>query len=352
MTVSWFENFIGKSKLRMFLVLGVIVLVVGWVIWQRYLSSPQYQEYLVSKGLVEASEVSETATADPTGASQAGSASGTTSGTGAGSAGITSSGVNGGSDALLARKQESLNNTCGQPRDGFIWADSKCNVISLGLSGMSAEDVAFAYLRAFSTNDPSMVQRLSRGSATFETYSKYFDSTGRSGRMSYQDQFKRDALIEGILSIKNKGVTNSSVYASNQHTYTFEVELIDFTYKDFLSEGRDDLFDEMYKYDVEQSDLQKAHQTANDYILNYYRSGEAKTRTVNVTLTVEKYPDINTGWLVSMDKDLNDALTTPGNTAVNEYVQEEYRKYKQERMSASKTAKPTASASASESSGE
>ena len=44
-------------------------------------------------------------------------------------------------------------------------------------------------------------------------------------------------------------------------------------------------------------------------------------------MVVEKYPDLDTGWLISMDSDLNDACMYKDGKLVASYIQEQFNNY-------------------------
>lgn len=238
--------------------------------------------------------------------------------------------INGGTDQMLYRLQEDLEYEYGPAPDGFIW-DQQGNPISLGIASMSSEDAVYAYLRSLSTLDMGMAQKLSRGSTVVERYSDYFTST-RQDNTDYSDDLSKDIYKVSLLSIQNNGVADSSVFAENKRVYTVKATMIDLTDKEFWREDETTLFENIYKADQGQSDSTKAELYVNEYIMSHYNSGNAKTRDVTFNITVEKYPDLNSGWLVSIDSELDDLLGYTDGTPVNENIMTEYRHYKQDRI--------------------
>lgn len=286
-----------------------------------------YRNYQVEQGLI-----------DPTtGEKTSASATPTTAIANPVTPSATASGyINAGTDKQLAQLQNSLNQKYGQPPQGYIW-DNLGNPLSLGVADMSSEDVVYTYVQALSKLDVGVAQKLSRGTRTVATLSDFSNSKLSSSQVDLAKNYERDVLSASLLSMKNEGVETTSVYAENKRVYNVNITLIDLSDKTFWEKDRDAIMDTVYNLDRNQSDLTQAQQYVNNYVLDYYKSGEAKTRTVTVALTLEKYPDLNTGWLVSIDDDLNTYATLDDGKPVNEFIMSEYRQYKQQRMVEEKT---------------
>lgn len=239
--------------------------------------------------------------------------------------------INGGTDQMLARLQEDLETEYGKAPKGFIW-DQQGNPISLGIKDMSSEEVVYSYVRAVSTLDLGMAQKLSRGSSVVERYTDYYSNNSKNNT-DYSDDQARTTYKQAMLSIETNGVSDSSVFADNKRSYTVKAKVLDLSDKDFWLKDKKTLFKEIYKADQSQSDSTKAELYVNEYISDYYKSDKAKKKEVTFTITVEKYPDLNSGWLVSLDNELDDILGYSDGTTVNENIMTEYRYYKQEQTS-------------------
>lgn len=237
--------------------------------------------------------------------------------------------VNGGTDKMLAQLQPDLEAEYGKPPEGFIW-DQQGNPISLGIKGMDSEDVVYAYVRAISTLDMGTAQKLSRETSVVEKYADYF-SKNNSTTTDYSDQTQKNIYQQTMLSLENKGVSDSSVFAENQRVYTFNASIIDLSDKSFWNDEKDEVLKKIYDADEGQSDSTKAELYVNDYIVKHYKSGNAKKKDITFSLTVQKYPDINSGWVVSIDKELDDELSYKEGTSVAEYIMSQYRDYKQDK---------------------
>lgn len=240
-----------------------------------------------------------------------------------------------GVDSRLMGLQPTLEKQFGKAPEGFIW-DRNGKLLSLGYPDMSSEDVTFGFLRSLSTLDTGMAQRLSRGSSVISTYEGYFD-VNRSQALSQDDIFKRESFKTAMLSLEVKGIENSAVFADNKRVYTVNARIVDFTDITFWENDKKNLFEKLYTYDVVQRDYTRAETYVNTYVSEFYTSEKAPKRDVNFSLTVEKYPDISSGWLVSIDTDLKNQLTnTTGvssrTKSVNEYILEQYRLYKTDRI--------------------
>ena len=191
---------------------------------------------------------------------------------------------------------------------------------------MSSEDVLYAYIRALSTLDFATAEKYSRGTKVVETYNDYF-STATASQADYQEQFLRNMYKEALTSIEITGVESSATFANNKVVYTVKVSMLDLTSKDFWQEDKDNLFKNMSIYETQEDDSTKLNIFLYDYILNYYKSENALKREISFDITLERYPDIDSGWLVSIDKDIDDAAKYSNGKLVTNYIVEQFRNY-------------------------
>lgn len=227
-----------------------------------------------------------------------------------------------GSDSLLIQMQPELEETYGSVPEGFIW-QTDGTVLSLGDKGMSSEDVIYAYFKGLSTLDISTVERYSRGSLVVQTYSGYFDENNKN--TDYLDQFIRNMYKQCLLSIQIKGIEDQSVFAENKQVFTVSAKMLDLTNKDFWEEDKMEIFEKLYLYDSDESDSTKSDMFLYDYILSYYKSESAGLRDVSFNVTVQRYPDLDSGWLVSVDTDIDDACQYKDGNLVVSYIKDVYR---------------------------
>lgn len=234
------------------------------------------------------------------------------------------SGVSGDSDSdsLLMQMQGELNKNYGKLPEGFIW-DTDGSVLSLGDKSMTAEDVVYAYFRGLSTLDISTVERYSRDSSVVQTYSDYFDDKNKN--TDYMDQFIRNMYKQCLLSLQIKGIENQAIFADNKQVFTVKADMLDLTDKDFWRVDQNEIYKNLYLYDSDESDSTKSDIYLYDYILNYYKSDLASLRSVTFDVTLQKYPDLDSGWLVSIDTDVNDACQYKDGKLVVSYIKELYR---------------------------
>ena len=225
-------------------------------------------------------------------------------------------------DSLLLQMQDDLIKTYGQVPDGYIW-DIDGTLLSLGDPDMTAEEVVYAYLNGLRTLDISSAQRYSRDSMVISTYESYFDETNRN--TDYTDQFLRNMYREALLSMEIEGIENASVFAENMQVFTVKVKMLDLTLKDFWFEDKMEIYRNLRVYDSDQNDSTRAEMYLYDYISNYYSSDDAAMRETTFDLTVQRYPDLNTGWLVSIDTDIDSACRYADGTLVVSYINEMYR---------------------------
>ena len=225
-------------------------------------------------------------------------------------------------DSLLMQMQPELVKSYGKVPEGFIW-ESDGSLLSLGDKSMSAEDVVYAYLRGLSSLDISTVERYSRSSKVVESYSTYFDDKNKN--TDYMDQFLRTMYKESLLSLQVKGIESNAVFAANKQVFTVKVSMLDLTNKDFWKKDEMEIYKNLYLYDQDEADTTKSDIYLYNYISDYYKSDNAILRDVTFDITVQKYPDLDSGWLVSIDNDVDDACSYKDGKLVVSYIKEMYR---------------------------
>lgn len=225
-------------------------------------------------------------------------------------------------DSLLMQMQPELVKSYGKVPEGFIW-ESDGSLLSLGDKSMSAEDVVYAYLRGLSSLDISTVERYSRSSKVVESYSTYFDDKNKN--TDYMDQFLRTMYKESLLSLQIKGIESNAVFAANKQVFTVKVSMLDLTNKDFWKKDEMEIYKNLYLYDQDEADTTKSDIYLYNYISDYYKSDNAVLRDVTFDITVQKYPDLDSGWLVSIDNDVDDACSYKDGKLVVSYIKEMYR---------------------------
>lgn len=242
--------------------------------------------------------------------------------------GVTNSGT--GTDKYLMQIQDRLKARFGEAPEGYI-RNQDGTLQSLGDRDKSPEDVLYAYLRSLSILDFSTVQKYTRKSSVVKTYNEFFDSKNSSN--DYKDAFIRKMYKETLLSIEVKGVEDQAVFASNKIVYTVKLKILDLTNKDFWLEDREEIFKNLMAID-EEGDTTKSEQYIYDYVINKYAKSKDKlTREVRLDLTLEKFADLGSGWLVSIDKELDDNFKYKDGKLFTTYVLEQFRNYRTEKRS-------------------
>lgn len=224
-------------------------------------------------------------------------------------------------DLVLLEMQPELEAKYGKVPEGYLW-DSDGSLFSLGDRDMTSEEVVYAYLRALQTLDMSGVKKYSRSSKVLNTYEGYFDSSDPD--TDYADSFIRKMYKDCLLSIQVEGIQNTSIFTENKQVFTVEASMLDLSSKDFWLDDKLEIYQNLYMYKRTESDSVKSDMYLYDYILNYYESPDAARKKVKFDLTVQKYPDLNTGWLISIDTDVDLACKyTDGNLVIS-YIMEQY----------------------------
>lgn len=244
----------------------------------------------------------------------------------------------------LMNKQPDLVQKYGALQDGFIW-DYDGTVVSLGDKSLTAEESMYAFLNGIRTLDFNSAQRYSKGSYVVSRYNDFFNSSD-SRSDSYEENFYRNMYTLVLMSLQVHGVTNIATFADNKQVFTVELEIIDLSDKDFWLDDKEEIFDNMYIYDQEEEDDSKQSQYIYEYILNYYKSSDVKKRTVTANITLEKDATLDTGWLVTIDKDVDNYCYYTDGVSINKYIMYQYRetgleqrkKLEQERKEAERAA--------------
>jgi len=220
---------------------------------------------------------------------------------------------------LLVAMQPDLESKFGKAPEGYIW-EVDGTLMSLGDKNLTAEEVVYTYLNGLRTLDFYTVQKFSRNSQVVSTYSGYFDSVNRN--TDYYTSFLRSVYKYCLLSFYVKSVDNSSIFAENKQVFTVKLSMLDLTKKDFWEKDKDEIYKNLEIYKSEQGDSTKADIYLYDYLTRYYSSDDAFKRDVSFDIVVEKYPDLDTGWLVSVDTDVDSACRYADGKLIVEYINE------------------------------
>lgn len=240
-----------------------------------------------------------------------------------------------GVDQLLMNQQPTLREKYGTPKPGFIW-DVDGTLLSLGNPDTPPDEVAYVYLRALNTLDFTTAEASSRRSSVTTTYADFFD-TDTAASTDYKDQYQRDRYRLGLLSLQVQSVTRGANFSTDKQVYTVRAKMLDFTNKTFWTKDRDTIFQNLRDYNKGESDTSKGDQYVYTYVTNAYQQavdhlqttgpqdGDAPMRDVTFDLTVQRYPAQNSGWLVSIDKDLDNLLRNTDGVDVATYIREQYK---------------------------
>lgn len=214
------------------------------------------------------------------------------------------------------REQERLTKMYGEAPEGFKWKDGG-DLLSLGDTSLTAEEVAYNYLKSASMMDFDMLQRSSQNSKVAKTYQNFYEDS------SYSDAFKRKMYKLVLKSMTINELTDSALFANDKYIFTFSINALDLTEKDFWKQDKDTIFNNLKAYYREEEDSTKASQYIYEYILNHYSSDNPPMKDVSVELTVTKNDE--GAWLVTDDTDLNNLCKYTDGETVNSYIYECYR---------------------------
>lgn len=240
-----------------------------------------------------------------------------------------------GVDQVLMRQQDKLREKYGTPKDGFIW-DTDGTPLSLGNKDTAPDEVVYTYMRALNTLDFSTAQFYSRRSSVVTTYADYFDSSTAS-TSDFKDQYKRERYRLGLLSLQVQSVSRSANFTGDKESYTVRAKMIDMSNKSFWLKDKDKLFAQLKDAMKGEADSAKGQQIAYQYVTNAYQQSidhlqtgttsdsDVPMREVSFDITVQRYPAQDTGWLVSIDKDLDNLLKDSDGVDPASYIIDQYK---------------------------
>ena len=229
----------------------------------------------------------------------------------------------------LVKNQDKYKARFGELPEGFLW-DRSGNIISQGDKSMTVEDTVFAYLNGLQTLDMLTVQRYSNNSKVVSAYQAYFTSRD-SRNTDISTNFNRNVYREALMSIQTSSIETSSSFADSTVVVTVNAKMLDLSDKDFWEQDELSIFKNLFVYSLE-NDQAKYETFLYNYILGYYRSGQAKLRDVQFTLSLKKYPSYDSGWLVYIDGDVYTACTYKEGNLISKYIIQQYREWGKDKM--------------------
>lgn len=237
-----------------------------------------------------------------------------------------------GTDTYLLGIQDSLVENCGPAEDGFLW-DNDCNKITIGDRNKSSEEVAYIYLRSLSLGNVSASEKYSRNSDVVRTLKEAVDTSKNQGvNADYQDMFTRNLYQYALQSMEVKGIESTQQFNNDSVKYTVNARMNDYAYKDFWKKGESTILEDMYTYDQGESDPTKADNYLYELVEKYWASDKAKKKDVQFTVTLQKFADVNSGWVVTEDKGLDAMAKNTQGRSVIEYIKEKYRDYRTQKQ--------------------
>lgn len=218
-------------------------------------------------------------------------------------------------------QQQALIQAFGEPPAGFRW-DDEGNPVPISDSTLTGEEVVFNYLRSLSILDMANAAKYAKVSTVLNTYDSYYELSESS---EYRNQFARKLYSEVITSIEVDSVERTAVFANGRRIFTVNIDLLDLSNKDFWRDDSEEIFTTLRSYLSNEEDSVKAEQYIMGLILDYFSGDDAKKRTVQVDIVLDKVR--LGGWLVVDDADLNTACTYKDGTSVYQAIMSEYAKW-------------------------
>ena len=223
----------------------------------------------------------------------------------------------------LLDKQSELIQRYGRLPEGYIW-DYDGTLLALGNKDLTAEEAMYMFLNGIRTLDFSSAQLYSKNSSVISRYDEFY-SANKSADDRYEDNFYRNMYTLVLMSMQTHGVINIATFADNKQVFTVELEIIDLSDKDFWLSDMQEIYSNLYIYEQDEDDDSKSEQYIYDYILSHYKSDDVKKKVITVNITLEKDASLDTGWLVTIDRDIDNYCYYTDGVSVNKYIIYQYR---------------------------
>lgn len=205
--------------------------------------------------------------------------------------------------------------------DGYILT-SACNILPAGDSDVTQEEVGYIYLRALSNLDLETAARYSYSTDVIKTYNRYFEI---EDDFTYDQNFNRTVYKQALLSLAVNGVADTATFPDGRIVITFKIDMLDLTNKDFWLDDQEEIFENLEKYRVTESDSTKAKEYLYDYVLEYYQRPDAIKRSTTVAITIDRVSGYD-HWLVSDDSALDAMLAYLDGESVVSHIMLQYDK--------------------------
>ena len=216
--------------------------------------------------------------------------------------------------------QLKLNELYGEPPEGFRWSNVG-ELIALGDSTKTPEDVAYSYLKALAQLEFATASKYSSSAVVPSNYNAMYKNQVAHGAT----QFTRSLYKECLLSLEVDGVDSVAVFDNGRYIITFNIKILDLTNKDFWLEDTDSIYSNLYAFSTGEGDTSKANQYLYDYMLDYYSSKDALKREAKIDLVLDK---LSSGsYLVSSDVDLDALCRYQNGAVVSEYIWQCYTRW-------------------------
>lgn len=223
-------------------------------------------------------------------------------------------------------QQRELIKVYGEPPEGFRW-NANGDLIALGDSTKTPEDVGYAYIKALSQLEFATASKYASNAIIPDNYNAMYQNPSTMGI----SQFTRSLYKEVLLSIEINEIKNVAIFDNGRYILTFSLNILDLTDKEFWMKDMESIYLNLYSYSTGEGDTSKANQYLYNYLLDYYSSDSAKKRTVSVDLVLDK---VNRGgWLVSSDLDLDSLCRYQNGAVVSDFIWQCYTKWINQQIS-------------------
>lgn len=201
--------------------------------------------------------------------------------------------------SVLDEEQYTLQQKFGDPGQGYAWTDDG-EKRAQGDTNLKPEDVAYRYMQGLTKLQFDQVEKYAYPSTIIASFERLFDS---KGEYDSTVQFKGAVWKQVLSSMEILGIDNVITTANNKMVYTFNIRVLDLSYKTFWQEDKDKIFEDLKETTVREGDQTKIRNYLYDYVTTYYQSENPEMRTSKVNIILEKTQA--SGWIVVQDAEIN-----------------------------------------------
>lgn len=212
--------------------------------------------------------------------------------------------------STMDEEQIALENKFGKAPKGMIWRDDG-QLRAVGDPDKKPEDVARLYMQAVTKLNFEQVEKYAYPSQVIKTFNRLYSE---EAEYSATQQFRADVYKEVLKNMEVIGIEDYITTANNKVVYTFNVRVIDLSYKTFWQKDKDKIFADLKETTTRERDREKTRLYLYDYVGAYYKD-KPSYKTTQVKLILQKSK--KNGWVVVNDAEVDALGKYPDNDIAN-----------------------------------